>query len=73
VAPRLPDLPAGSLTGDASPPSRAVPLDQAVRDAEAQAIQRALRHAGGNRTTAARILGVSRATLYTKLAEHGIS
>jgi two-component system response regulator AtoC len=60
------------LETDASPVSRAAQLDDVVRKAEKQAIDRALRHAGGNRTVAARILGVSRATLYTKLAEHEI-
>jgi DNA-binding NtrC family response regulator len=44
-----------------------------VRTAERAAIERALRFANGNRTVAARILGVSRATLYTKLDEHQLS
>jgi two-component system, NtrC family, response regulator AtoC len=48
-------------------------LDAAVRDAERRAIERALKHAAGNRTLAARLLGVSRATLYTKLEELGIA
>lgn len=37
------------------------------------AIERALRHAKGNRTLAARLLGVGRATLYVKLEEHGLA
>ncbi|HVU03727.1 MAG TPA: sigma-54 dependent transcriptional regulator [Polyangiaceae bacterium] len=49
-----------------------VPLDTAVRAAEKGAIERALRHAKGNRAVAARLLGIGRATLYKKLAEHGI-
>jgi two-component system response regulator AtoC len=68
------------ITGVAASRSRtdttnapAEPLDQALHTAEREAIQRALRHTGGNRTTAARVLGVSRATLYAKLAEHGIT
>jgi two-component system response regulator AtoC len=56
----------------APPSSRAVPLGEAVKHAERAAIERALRQAGGNRTVAARILGVSRATLYAKLEEHVI-
>jgi two-component system response regulator AtoC len=56
-----------------SPVSRAMSLDEAVRGAERQALERALRHASGNRTVAARILGVSRATLYTKMDELGIA
>jgi two-component system response regulator AtoC len=47
-------------------------LDDAVRDAERKALLKALEQAGGNRTEAARILGVSRRTLYTKLEELGI-
>jgi DNA-binding protein Fis len=31
-----------------------------------------LKHAGGNRSAAARLLGVSRSTLYTKLEEYGL-
>jgi two-component system response regulator AtoC len=49
-----------------------VPLDAALRDAERRAIERALRHAKGNRSLAARLLGVGRATLYIKLEELGI-
>jgi DNA-binding NtrC family response regulator len=45
-------------------------LDEAVRRAEKIALQKALQRANGNRTVAARILGVSRRTLYNKLAEH---
>ena len=33
---------------------------------------RALNQAGGNRTEAAKLLGMSRATLYRRLANHGI-
>jgi two-component system response regulator AtoC len=48
------------------------PLDAELRVAEKKAIERALRHAGGNRSLAARLLGVSRSTLYAKLEEHGL-
>ncbi|MFK7984569.1 MAG: sigma-54-dependent transcriptional regulator [Sandaracinaceae bacterium] len=44
-------------------------LDGTRRDAEHQAIVDALEKASGNRTKAARILGISRRTLYNKLAE----
>jgi two-component system response regulator AtoC len=47
-------------------------LDEEVREAERRALRKALEQAGGNRTEAARILGVSRRTLYTKLQELGI-
>ena len=48
------------------------PLDAAVRKAERDALVRALERAGGMRQVAARILGISRRTLYNKLGEHGI-
>jgi two-component system response regulator AtoC len=57
------DPAAGSVVG---------PLDAEMLAAEKKAIQRALRHAAGNRTLAARLLGVSRSTLYLKLEEHGL-
>lgn len=47
-------------------------LDEAVRRAERSTLEKALTKASGNRTVAARILGVSRRTLYNKLAEHGL-
>jgi two-component system response regulator AtoC len=40
--------------------------------AERHALERALRHAGGNRSLAARMLGLSRSTLYVKLEQHGL-
>ena len=47
-------------------------LDERKRGAEREAIEEALKKAAGNRTLAARLLGVSRRTLYNKLEEHGI-
>jgi two-component system, NtrC family, response regulator AtoC len=47
-----------------------IELDAAVRQAERRAIQKALKRAGGDRTLAARILGVSRRTLFYKLREY---
>jgi two-component system, NtrC family, response regulator AtoC len=55
------------------PVSSVQPLDETMRVAERNAIERALRHAKGNRTLAARLLGVGRATLYVKLEEHGLA
>jgi len=48
------------------------PLREDLRNAEQRALTKALRHAKGNRALAARLLGISRRTLYTKLEEHGI-
>jgi two-component system response regulator AtoC len=47
-------------------------LDAAVQNTEREAIREALTRAAGNRTVAARLLGVSRRALYYKLSEHGI-
>ncbi|MCC6522423.1 MAG: sigma-54-dependent Fis family transcriptional regulator [Polyangiaceae bacterium] len=48
------------------------PLEQSRQAAEREAIHEALERARGNRTQAARMLGVSRRTLYNKLAEYQI-
>jgi two-component system response regulator AtoC len=48
-------------------------LDAAKKQTEREAIRNALTRAQGNRTVAARILGVSRRALYYKLEEHGIA
>lgn len=53
--------------------SQIVPLTEEVRQAERKALVRALKYTRGNRTLAARILCISRATLYNKLVEHGLS
>jgi two-component system, NtrC family, response regulator AtoC len=49
-----------------------LPLSEIVRAAERQALVRALERTRGNRSAAARLLGVCRATLYSKLGEHGL-
>ncbi len=48
------------------------PLDDELRAAEKRALERALSAAAGNRSLAARLLAVSRSTLYAKLAEYGL-
>ncbi|MBI2901467.1 MAG: sigma-54-dependent Fis family transcriptional regulator [Planctomycetes bacterium] len=47
-------------------------LGSARAEAERHAIERALRETDGNRTRAAKLLGVSRRTLHNKLNEYGI-
>ncbi|MEM6731669.1 MAG: sigma-54 dependent transcriptional regulator [Myxococcota bacterium] len=48
-------------------------LNAAVVSAERDAIESALERTGGNRTQAARILGISRRSLYYKLDAYGLS
>jgi len=55
------------------PPLLAGGLVEQRRDAERRALENALRQAGGNRSQAARILGISRRTLYKKLEQQGLS
>jgi two-component system response regulator AtoC len=61
---------ASEVAASGSPPDPR--LSQIVRDAERQALLRAIERAGGNRSAAARVLGVSRTTFYAKLREHGL-
>jgi DNA-binding NtrC family response regulator len=63
LAPRLTDAPASGPQA----------LGASVAGAEKTAIENALKSAGGNRTHAAKALGISRRTLHNKLNEHGIS
>jgi DNA-binding NtrC family response regulator len=50
-----------------------LPLPEAVERLERAAIERALAASSGNRAEAARRLGISRQSLYTKLAAYGLS
>ena len=50
----------------------ALSLDSNRKETERQTLVKALSHAGNNRTRAARLLEVSRRTLYNKLREHGL-
>jgi two-component system response regulator AtoC len=62
-----------SLSLSEPDPRPVIPLDDALRQAEHRALAGALRAAGNNRSQAARLLGICRATLYNKLKEHGLS
>ena len=75
---RLEDLPphirGESLNATAqTAPAPHGPTATALESAEATAIRHALDHHGGNRTRAARELGVSRNTLWRKMKKHEIS
>ena len=48
-------------------------LRTVVAEAERQALEKALRHAQGNRNTAAELVGLSRASFYRKLKEYGLT
>jgi DNA-binding NtrC family response regulator len=69
----LPEQPTSGLTSSA--PFRRGPADApaSLDDLTREAVLSALRHARGNRQRAARILGVSRTTLYRMLVRYGLS
>jgi two-component system response regulator AtoC len=53
-----------------TPAGGTLSLDEQRKRTERESLAAALTRAGNNRTLAARLLGVSRRTLYTKLEEH---
>jgi two-component system NtrC family response regulator len=57
----------------AADPDHIMSLRQAREIAERQAVEAALRRTGGNLTTAARLLEISRPTLYSLLRQHGLA
>jgi transcriptional regulator with PAS, ATPase and Fis domain len=69
---RLADLPGtdGAQDVDLAGAQLIRPLQQQVDELECAAIEQALRSTGGNRLAAARLLKMSRAALYDKLARH---
>ena len=62
------------VTASAPPPASSgeLSLDHRRKETEREALLRALAQAGNNRTRAARLLEVSRRTLYNKLKEHAL-
>jgi two-component system response regulator AtoC len=50
----------------------ALELEVTLKKAERRALERALKSAAGNKNVAARLLGISRRSLYYKLEEHGL-
>jgi DNA-binding NtrC family response regulator len=69
IAPSVVSPPSSGAPNSALP----LPLTEELRQTERRALLRALQHTQGNRTLAARLLGISRATLYKKLDEHELS
>jgi two-component system response regulator AtoC len=65
--------PLQAIAGETHQSSAVRPLREELHLAEYRVLTKALRSAKGNRALAARMLGVSRRTLYTKLEEHGIT
>ena len=63
----------GPVNEETSGDMSVIELDAAVRVAEGRALEKASRKAEGNRVLAARLLGVSRRTLFYKLRIHGIT
>jgi DNA-binding NtrC family response regulator len=63
---------AGPLPAPAAVTGGQLPLEAQRRDAEKAAILDALRRTGDNRSQAARVLGIGRRTLYSKLRELGL-
>ena len=59
------------MTSDGQGPSE--PASFLLVDAERQAVERALNASEGRKDQAARLLGISRSGLYTKLARLGLS
>lgn len=53
--------------------SKVKPLQEAVEGSEQRAVERALIATNGNKKAAAKLLGVSRVTLYEKIRKYGIS
>jgi DNA-binding NtrC family response regulator len=71
--PDLASLPAPARAAPAVPADpEDLSLHAAVARVEKQLIARALERAGGNRSAAARLLGIGRPQLYAKMEEHGL-
>lgn len=73
LGPECEPEPGGEVIGCVDPDTDAiVPLKTVVEDAEARHIRTVLRQVGGNRSEAARVLGVSLRNLQYKLKKYGI-
>jgi len=63
---------APTVAVDPFSPFEGRPLREAVAALEKHLLERALEKSGGNRAEAARLLGIARPQLYTKMDEHGL-
>jgi DNA-binding NtrC family response regulator len=71
--PHLPGAPASLGTPPTANPYAEMPMREAVGALERDLLRAALEKARGNRTVAAKLLGIARPQLYAKLDEHGLS
>jgi len=62
----------GDLSQESGPPAYSTALSKNLKEVEEEHISNVLRKAGGNYSEAARILGISRMTLYNKAKEYGL-
>jgi DNA-binding NtrC family response regulator len=74
----VPDLPPALTSTPARPGGvlasfEGVPLREALATLEKHLVERALEKSGGNRAEAARLLGIARPQLYTKMEDHGLA
>jgi len=74
----LPDLPPSVTSvpvaaGGILAPFEGLPLRDALATLEKHLLERALVRSGGNRAEAARLLGIARPQLYTKMEDHGLA
>jgi len=69
----LPALPARAPAADTAHAPEPRSLSCAVAEAERRAIHEALASCGGNKVSAAQVLGISRGALYEKMAALGIA
>ncbi len=67
----LPDLDRQALLTALAPDAETPPVT--IEEMERRQIAAALRHTGGNRRDAARLLGIARSTLHAKLHRYNIS
>jgi DNA-binding NtrC family response regulator len=67
------DFPSLAPTGSAPPPALEIPEEGlSLDEVERRLIEQAIEKAGGNKSQAARLLGVTRRTLYSRMEKHGM-